>query len=95
MDSKFIPSQHEENLYRFWEAKGFFEATVNKKKEPFCIILPPPNANADLHLGHALMVNEDIMIRYNKLQGKEVFWVAGADHAGIETQFVYEKYFKK
>ena len=95
MDSKFIPSQHEENLYRFWEAKGFFEATVNKKKEPFCIILPPPNANADLHLGHALMVNEDIMIRYNKLQGKEVFWVAGADHAGIETQFVYEKYLKK
>ncbi|CAN5171654.1 valine--tRNA ligase [soil metagenome] len=95
MDSKFIPAQHEENLYRFWEQKGYFEGHVNKSKEPFCIILPPPNANANLHLGHALMVNEDIMIRYQKLQGREVLWVSGADHAGIETQFVYEKHLKK
>lgn len=95
MESKFIPAQHEELLYSFWESQKFFEATVDKEKKPFCIILPPPNANADLHLGHAMYVYEDVMIRYHKLQGHEVLWLAGADHAGIETQFVYEKHLKK
>lgn len=95
MDSKFVPAQHEENLYRFWEEQGYFEGKIDKKKKSFCIILPPPNANADLHLGHAMYVYEDIMIRYHKLQGHEVLWLAGADHAGIETQFVYEKHLKK
>lgn len=95
MESKFIPSLHEEKLYNFWEEHKFFEGKINKKKESFSIILPPPNANADLHLGHAMYVYEDVMIRYMKLQGKEVLWLAGADHAGIETQFVYEKHLKK
>lgn len=95
MDNKYNYKQYEEELYRFWEDKGYFKAQVNKKKEPFCIILPPPNANADLHLGHAMYVYEDVMIRYNKLMGREVLWLAGADHAGIETQFVYEKHLKK
>lgn len=95
MDTKFIPSEHEDKLYRFWEEKGYFVGKVDTAKEPFCIILPPPNANADLHLGHAMYVYEDVMIRYNKLQGREVLWLAGADHAGIETQFVYEKHLKK
>lgn len=95
MDSTFVPAQHEERLYDFWEKKGYFIARIDKKKEPFCIILPPPNANADLHLGHAMYVYEDIMIRYNKMRGKQVFWLYGADHAGIETQFVFEKHLKK
>lgn len=95
MDNKYNYKQYEENLYRFWENKGYFKAQIDTKKESFCIILPPPNANADLHLGHAMYVYEDVMIRYNKLQGKEVLWLAGADHAGIETQFVYEKHLKK
>ena len=95
MDSKFIPSDHEDKIYRFWEESEMFVGKVNPKKEPFSIVLPPPNANADLHLGHAMYVYEDVMIRYNKLQGKEVLWLAGSDHAGIETQFVYEKHLKK
>ncbi len=95
MDSKFIPALHEDNLYNFWEERGFFKGTVDKKKKSFCIILPPPNANADLHLGHAMYVYEDVMIRYHKLQGDQVLWLAGSDHAGIETQFVYEKHLKK
>ncbi len=95
MDSKFTPSEIEENLYRFWETKGFFHASVDKTKKPFSIILPPPNANADLHLGHAMYVYEDIMIRYRKLSGYETLWLPGADHAGFETQYVFEKELKK
>jgi len=95
MNNKYNFQNYEEKLYSFWEKKGFFEGKVNPDKESFSIILPPPNANADLHLGHAMYVYEDVMIRYNKLQGKEVLWLAGADHAGIETQFVYEKHLRK
>ncbi len=95
MNGAFIPHEWETSLYTFWEKKGYFKAHVNSEKEPFCIILPPPNANADLHVGHAMYVYEDIMIRYNKLKGKEVLWLPGADHAGFETQFVYEKHLAK
>ena len=85
----------EDKIYKEWENKGFFNAKVNKNKKPFSVILPPPNANADLHLGHAMYVYEDIMIRYHKLIGEEVLWLPGADHAGFETQFVFEKYLAK
>jgi len=95
MDPKYQPKNFEEKIYQFWEEKKLFEAKVNFKKKPFSIILPPPNANADLHLGHALYVYEDIMIRYHKLLGDEVLWLAGADHAGFETQYVFEKELKK
>jgi len=95
MQKTFIPSEWEEKLYAQWERNGIFTAKVDKNKEPFSIILPPPNANADLHVGHAMYVYEDAMIRYNKLLGKEVLWLPGGDHAGFETQFVYEKYLAK
>ncbi len=95
MDSKFTPLEIEKNLYQFWESKGYFKADTNSKKKPFCIILPPPNANADLHLGHAMYVYEDIMIRYHKLRGYETLWLPGADHAGFETQYVFEKELRK
>src|SRR3989344_4894644 len=95
MEKKFIPARVEEKIYRFWESAGLMKANNQSKKDPFCVILPPPNANADLHLGHAMYVYEDVMIRYHKLKGHEALWLAGADHAGIETQFVYEKYLKK
>jgi len=93
MDSKYQPQLVEEKNYQEWEEKGFFEAKISNKK-PFSIILPPPNANADLHLGHAMYVVEDVMIRYHKLLRDEVLWLPGADHAGFETQFVFEKYLK-
>jgi len=95
MESKYIPAQFEQKLSSFWETKGYFKGAVEKDKKPFCIILPPPNANADLHLGHAMMVYEDIMIRYRKIQGDNTLWMYGTDHAGIETQFVFEKHLKK
>jgi len=95
MEKAFVPSSVEENLYRFWENQGLFTAQVESKKKPFSIILPPPNVNGDLHLGHAMFVFEDIMIRYRKLKGYETLWLPGLDHAGIETQFVFEKQLKK
>jgi valyl-tRNA synthetase len=95
MESKYIPAQYEQKLSAFWESKGFFKGAVDPKKKSFSIVLPPPNANADLHLGHAMMVYEDIMIRYHKMKGENAVWVYGTDHAGIETQFVFEKHLQK
>ena len=95
MEKKYTPLEIEKRLSTFWEKKGFFHASVDREKQPFSIILPPPNANGAMHLGHAMFVYEDIMIRYQKMQGKQVFWLLGLDHAGIETQFVFEKHLKK
>ena len=95
MESKYSPALFEQKLSAFWESKGYFKGVVEKNKKPFCIVLPPPNANADLHLGHAMYVYEDIMIRYRKMQGDNTLWLYGTDHAGIETQFVFEKHLKK
>jgi valyl-tRNA synthetase len=95
MEPKFDPKLVEEKIYKGWEDKGYFTAKVDNSKEPFSIILPPPNANGSLHLGHAMFTYEDIMIRFNKLKGKQTLWLLGLDHAGIETQFVFEKHLKK
>ncbi len=95
MDSKYQPQLVEEKIYQEWEKKGYFTAKINKKKKPFSIILPPPNANGSLHLGHAMFTYEDIMVRFNKMTGKETLWLLGLDHAGTETQFVFEKHLKK
>jgi len=95
MEKNYVPKEVEEKIYRFWEKKGLFEAKVDRKKTPFSIILPPPNANADLHLGHAMYTYEDVMIRYHKMIGEETLWLPGADHAGFETQFVFEQKLKK
>lgn len=95
MNSKYNHTIFEEKISLYWEEQDIFNAKVNVKREPFCIILPPPNANANLHAGHAMFVYEDVMIRYNKLLGKEVLWLPGMDHAGLETQFVFEKHLRK
>jgi valyl-tRNA synthetase len=90
MDSKYVPANYEEKLNTLWEKKEFFKAKVDPSKKPFSIILPPPNANGSLHVGHVVFIYEDIMIRYHKLLGEQVLWLLGLDHAGIETQFVFE-----
>lgn len=64
-------------------------------ESPFCIIMPPPNANGDLHTGHAMYTVEDILIRYHRMLGQPTLWLPGADHAGIETQVVYERLLEK
>ncbi|PJC56013.1 valine--tRNA ligase, partial [Candidatus Kaiserbacteria bacterium CG_4_9_14_0_2_um_filter_41_32] len=98
--SPYNPAEHEEKLYKMWEESGYFNPDVCIEKgvtdanaETFSIVMPPPNANASLHAGHALFVTiEDIMIRYARMQGKRTVWFPGSDHAGFETQAVYEKH---
>jgi len=92
MDPKFRPVKYEVALYEMWEKKGFFSP---KKGKPYTILMPPPNANASLHAGHGMYTVDDIMIRYKRLQGFASVWLPGLDHAGIETQFVYEKQLAK
>lgn len=102
MDEKFgkpyNPKNTEEKIYKHWEESGFFnpDNLPERHKDPFTIIMPPPNANGSLHAGHAVFVTiEDLIIRYQRMQGKKTLWVPGADHAGFETQVVYEKQLEK
>ena len=87
--------EYEPRLYKFWEDRGYFRPQTDPKKKSFSIILPPPNANAELHLGNALFVIEDILIRYHRMQGDATLWVPGIDHAGILSQAVFERKLKK
>jgi len=96
MDKKYKPQKIESKIYRLWEKGKFFMPDLKRKSSRFCIIMPPPNANASLHIGHAVFVTlEDIMIRYHRMKGEAVLWVPGADHAGFETQVVFEKHLEK
>ncbi len=84
----------EASLYNMWEKSGYFnpDNLPGDRKESYTIIMPPPNANGSLHAGHALFVTiQDILIRFNRMNGKSALWLPGADHAGFETQTVYEK----
>lgn len=89
MDKTYQPEKFESDIYRQWEKSGAFKPQA--KGKPFTIIMPPPNANASLHAGHAMYTVEDILIRWKRMQGFSALWVPGMDHAGFETQFVYEK----
>lgn len=92
MDKRFSPEKKEKEIYQKWEKSGAFTPKTGPKKKPFTIIMPPPNANDPLHIGHAREVaTQDTLIRYHRMRGEPTLWLPGADHAGIETQFVFEK----
>ena len=93
MDKQYTPGEHEERIYEFWEKSGLTQAP--KKGKPYTILMPPPNANASLHAGHGMYVIDDILTRYKRLQGYSSVWIPGMDHAGFETQYVYEKHLAK
>ena len=103
MDKHYQHQQHEAEIYRLWQQADAFnpdspanQALRKNQAKPFCIIMPPPNANDPLHLGHACFVAlEDAMIRFARMSGQDAVWIPGTDHAGIETQFVFEKKLKK
>ncbi len=90
MDKTYQPNSEEE-IYQLWEKSGAFTPKIDNNKKPFSIILPLPNANDPMHMGHALFTIQDILIRYHRMLGDPTLWLPGGDHAGIETQFVYEK----
>ncbi len=92
LDKAYDPKKTEKKWYSFWEEKGFFKADSASKKDPYCIVLPPPNVTGVLHMGHAFVDTiQDILIRLKRMQGFEALWIPGTDHAGIATQGVVEK----
>lgn len=83
----YDPSEFEDRIYNEWVEKGYFHAEADKNKEPFTIVIPPPNVTGQLHMGHALDETlQDILIRYKRMQGYNALWIPGTDHAGIATQ---------
>src|SRR6266404_2158033 len=96
MDKTYNPALHEKKIYSLWEKSGAFKPKIDKKKKPFTIILPPPNASGKMHTGNALMIAiEDILIRWHRMMGDPTLWIPGTDHAGFETQTTFERELKK
>lgn len=93
MNDKFNPMDFEEELYEKWEKNGYFKPTMEKDKESYCIMMPPPNVTGKLHMGHALDGTiQDILIRFKRMQGYNTLWLPGSDHAAISTEMkVVEK----
>ena len=89
----YEPNEYEPDVYALWEKSGAFIPNNNKKAENYTIVMPPPNANGNLHIGHGLTIAlEDILTRYHRLKGDNTWYIPGADHAGFETWVVYERY---
>ncbi len=87
MGKTYSPKEFEDRIYSGWEEKKYFSANVNSEKEPYTIVLPPPNITGQLHMGHALdQTLQDILIRWKRMQGYEALWLPGTDHASIATE---------
>ena len=87
LKEKYNPKDFEEELYQRWEEKGYFKPSMDKTKENYCIMMPPPNVTGKLHMGHALDDTiQDILIRFKRMQGYNTLWLPGSDHASISTE---------
>ena len=94
MDKRYNPKEIESRIYTSWEDSGYF--APSKSGDPFCIVIPPPNVTGTLHMGHAFQDTiMDIIIRYERMKGKNTLWQVGTDHAGIATQMVVERQLEK
>ena len=92
MKQSYQPEQIEKKWYQFWEENNLFKANGDQTKDPYCIVIPPPNITGSLHMGHAFQDTiMDLLIRYNRMLGKNTLWQPGTDHAGIATQMVVER----
>jgi valyl-tRNA synthetase len=88
----YDPKRVEEKWYSFWLKQGYFRAELGTSKEPFSIVIPPPNITGSLHMGHALNNTlQDILVRFQRMKGRNCLWMPGTDHAGIATQNVVER----
>lgn len=96
MPKRYDHKEVEPRIYKMWEDGEYFKAERDPNKEPYTIILPPPNASGKMHTGNVLMIAiEDLLIRWKRMQGYSALWVPGTDHAGFETQTTYERELKK
>ena len=92
----YNPSEVEDKIYENWVEKKYFEAEPDSKKEPYTIVIPPPNVTGQLHMGHALDETlQDILVRYKRMKGYAALWIPGTDHAGIATQIKVEEELRK
>ena len=92
LEKSYEPSQVEKRWYEYWEREGLFTADPLSPKPPYSIVIPPPNVTGELHIGHALdNTLQDVLCRFMRMQGREVLWMPGTDHAGIATQNVVER----
>ena len=92
----YDPKAVEGKIYDYWMKGGFFKAVIDREKKPFSIVMPPPNVTGQLHMGHALDATlQDILTRYNRMQGYSALWLPGVDHAGIATQIKVEEVLRK
>ncbi len=92
LDKNYRPETFERRLYEAWDESGAFRHGQNVDGDPFTIVIPPPNVTGDLHLGHALNATlQDILVRFERMRGRDVLWQPGMDHAGISTQMVVER----
>ncbi|MBQ6915919.1 MAG: class I tRNA ligase family protein, partial [Kiritimatiellae bacterium] len=95
MDKHYDAKAAEAKWYPFWENNGFFHQEPDGR-EPYSVVIPPPNVTGILHMGHALnQTIQDILVRWRRMQGRNTLWLPGTDHAGIATQNVVEKALKK
>ena len=96
LQKNYDPSTSEEQIYAKWEENGCFKPSGDKSKDPYTIVIPPPNVTGQLHMGHALDDTlQDILIRYKRMRGFDTLWVPGTDHAGIATQIKVEENLRK
>ncbi len=87
LEGTYNPKDFEDELYKEWEEKGYFKPSMDKNKEPYCIMMPPPNVTGKLHMGHALDETiQDSLIRTKRMQGYDVLWLPGSDHSAISTE---------
>ena len=92
LEKTYAPAEMEARLYAQWEDSGAFKPGGRPKAKPFTIVIPPPNVTGSLHMGHALNNTlQDILVRFERMRGKDVLWQPGTDHAGIATQMVVER----
>jgi valyl-tRNA synthetase len=92
MAKAYDPKEVESQWYDWWDSEGYFTPQISRDKEPYTIIMPPPNVTGELHMGHALTnAVEDILIRFKRMQGYNALYLPGEDHAGIAGQWVVEK----
>lgn len=92
----YNPQEIEQKWYKYWEENGLFHQDPDENKEPFSIVMPPPNVTGQLHMGHALdNTLQDILMRFKRMQGYNAIWIPGTDHAGIATQIKVEEMLSK
>ena len=96
LKEKYNPKGFEDKLYEKWEKNGYFKPSMDKTKESYCIMMPPPNVTGKLHMGHALDETiQDILIRFKRMQGYNTLWLPGSDHAAISTEMKVVEKLKK